>query len=361
MSSVGIALAERGVLPLSVLRYGVRRLLDARLREIETAPPMKDFIAMLEASPLAVETDAANEQHYEVPAMFFEHTLGPRLKYSGAYWPEHVSNLGAAEDAMLELTGKRAELEDGQDILELGCGWGSLTLHMARRFPNARITAVSNSASQRRHIESRAPANVRVVTADMRDFAPSGLFDRVVSVEMFEHMRNLPELMRRISGWLRPEGKLFVHVFCHRTHSYLFETEASDDWMGRYFFTGGMMPAYDLLPSMDADLRVEEQWAVDGTHYARTARAWRENLEAKRAAAMPVLDRTYGADAERWFQRWRLFFLACEELFGYREGSEWLVGHYRFTRRVDVPDRPGSSAEHEEARSPENQHAPHRA
>lgn len=358
MSSVGIALAERGLLPLAVLRYGVSRLLEARLREIAAGPQLQDFIAMLEASPLAVETDAANEQHYEVPAAFFELTLGPRLKYSGAYWPEHVSDLGAAEDAMLELTSSRAELEDGQDILELGCGWGSLTLHMARRFPNARITAVSNSASQRRHIERRAPANVRVVTADMREFAPSGRFDRVVSVEMFEHMRNLPELMRRISAWLRPEGKLFVHVFCHRTRSYLFETEASDDWMGRYFFTGGMMPAYDLLPAMDADLRVEEEWAVNGTHYARTARVWRENLEVKKPVVMPVLLETYGPDAERWFQRWRLFFLACEELFGYRKGSEWLVGHYRFTRRADASDRPDPSAEREEAHSPEDEHAP---
>jgi cyclopropane-fatty-acyl-phospholipid synthase len=332
LSSLGIALAERGLLPLAALRYGVRRLLDERLREIEAAPPLKEFVAVLEASPLAVETDAANAQHYEVPAAFFEHALGPKLKYSGAYWPEGVTDLAAAEDAMLEVTSRRAELEDGQEILELGCGWGSLTLHMAHRFPNAHITAVSNSASQRRHIESRAPSNVRVVTADMRTFGPTDRFDRVVSVEMFEHMRNLPELMRRISAWLVPEGKLFVHVFCHRTHSYLFETEASDDWMGRYFFTGGMMPAYDLLAEIDSPLALDERWVVDGTHYGKTARAWRENLEARRDAVMPVLEGCYGGEAKVWYNRWRLFFLACEELFGYRGGREWWVGHYRFER-----------------------------
>lgn len=333
MSGVGIALAERGLLPLSVLRYGVRQLLEARLREIDAAPPSPDFLAMLEASPLAVATDAANEQHYEVPAAFFEQTLGPKLKYSGAYWPEGVSDLATAEEAMLELTSQRAELEDGQEILELGCGWGSLTLHMARRFPKARITAVSNSASQRRHIEGQAPANVRVVTADMRDFEPTGHFDRVVSVEMFEHMRNLPELMRRISTWLVPDGKLFVHVFCHRTHSYLFETEASDDWMGRYFFTGGMMPAYDLLADIEGPLVLDDRWIVDGSHYGKTAEAWRENLEARRDEVMPVLESCYGKQADLWYHRWRLFFLACEELFGFRDGREWWVGHYRFERR----------------------------
>lgn len=334
MSGVGIALAERGLLPLAALRYGVRRLLETRLREIEAGPSRPDFLAMLEASPLAVDTDAANEQHYEVPAAFFEHTLGPNLKYSGAYWPEGVSDLGAAEEAMLELTSQRAELADGQEILELGCGWGSLTLHMARRFPNAGLTAVSNSASQRRHIEARAPANVRVVTADMRDFEPTGRFDRVVSVEMFEHMRNLPELLRRISTWLVPEGKLFVHVFCHRTQSYVFETEASDDWMGRYFFTGGMMPSYDLLADIEGPLTLDDRWVVDGTHYRKTAQAWRENLEARRDEVMPILEGCYGGEADLWYHRWRLFFLACEELFGYRNGREWWVGHYRFERRL---------------------------
>ena len=345
MSGVGIAFAERGLVPLPLLRRGIRGLLEDRLREAGESPGLEAFVRDLEDAPLAVDTQAANEQHYEVPAAFFERVLGPNLKYSGAYWPADVSELGDAEAAMLELTERRALLEDGQDILELGCGWGSLTLHMARRFPDARITAVSNSASQRAFIEARAPQNVRVVTADMRTFDPGAGFDRVVSVEMFEHMRNLPELLRRISGWLRPDGRLFVHVFCHKTLAYLFDTEGEDDWMGRYFFTGGMMPAFDLLPRLDQHMVVEESWPVNGVHYARTARAWRERLETRKTEVMPVLERTYGRDAPIWFHRWRLFFLACEELFGYREGEEWLVGHYRFRKR----------SEHQQAQAPDQE------
>lgn len=303
---------------------------------------------MLEDSPVAVDTDAANAQHYELPAAFYERALGPRLKYSGAYWPTGTTGLRDAEAAMLGLTCERAELADGQEILELGCGWGSLTLHMARALPRARITAVSNSSSQRRYIEARAPANVRVVTADMRTFDIGARFDRVVSVEMFEHMRNLPELLRRISGWLSVDGKLFVHVFCHRTSPYLFGTDAADDWMGRHFFTGGMIPSFDLLPSLQRDLTLEASWRVDGTHYQRTAEAWRKNLEAARDEVMPVLSEIYGADAETWFQRWRLFFLSCEELFGWARGGEWLVGHYRFTNRVP--------SEHEQDRRPQDEH-----
>jgi cyclopropane-fatty-acyl-phospholipid synthase len=339
VSGTAIGLAERGLLPLATLRLGIRALLRDRLSEASASHDLDAFVRMLQDSPVAVETDAANEQHYEVPAAFYQLALGPNLKYSGAYWPTGVDDLAGAETAMLELTCERAELADGQDILELGCGWGSLTLHMARAFPDARITAVSNSASQRRHIEAHAPDNVRVVTADMRDFDPEATFDRVVSVEMFEHMRNIPELLRRISGWLRADGKLFVHVFCHRHFAYLFDTDGDDDWMGRHFFTGGMMPSFDLLPSLQEHLAFETAWRVDGTHYQRTAEAWRLNLESSRDAVMPVLRETYGADAAVWYQRWRMFFLACEELFGYVNGEEWLVGHYRFRNRAASDQR----------------------
>jgi cyclopropane-fatty-acyl-phospholipid synthase len=285
--------------------------------------------------------EKANEQHYAVPPAFFELVLGRHLKYSSAFWPDGVDSLDEAERAMLELTAERAGLADGQEILELGCGWGSLTLYMARTYPNARITAVSNSAPQRRFIESRAPANVRIVTADMNDLVRSdggrlgGPYDRVVSVEMFEHMRNYRALLRRVRSWMRDDARLFVHVFCHRRFAYPFETEGADNWMGRWFFSGGIMPSFDLLSRFDEALTVEADWEVDGTHYERTARAWRENLEAREAEVMAVLRDTYGDDASRWFHRWRLFFLACEELFGYRGGSEWLVGHYRFRPRKD--------------------------
>jgi cyclopropane-fatty-acyl-phospholipid synthase len=332
--SIGIALAERGMIPLPGLRLGVRRLLRQRLRDAEGGPDVETFKRELESSPLAIATDEANEQHYEVPPKFFETVLGPHLKYSGAFWPDGTASLAEAEEAMLALTCERAGIEDGQDILELGCGWGSLTLFMARQFPGSRITAVSNSAPQRRFIESHAPANVQVITADMNDFDTESLFDRIVSVEMFEHMRNYRELLGRIRKWMRADARLFVHVFCHRKFAYPYETDGDDNWMGRHFFTGGIMPSLDLLPRFDEHLEAEEQWAVDGTHYSRTARAWRENLEARREKAMQILAETYGPDeAGRWYHRWRMFFLACEELFGYRDGSEWLVGHYRFAPR----------------------------
>jgi len=332
-ASLAIRLAERGLVPLPGLRLGVRALLSARLREASRGPGVDALARELAESPVALATREANEQHYEVPAAFYEMVLGPHLKYSSAYWPEGTRDLADAERRMLELTCERADLADGQDILELGCGWGSLTLHMARTYPNSRITAVSNSSGQRRFIESRAPANVRVITADMNEFDIDYRFDRVVSVEMFEHMRNYEVLLRRIRGWLGREGRLFVHVFCHRTFAYPFETDGAANWMGRHFFTGGLMPSFDLLPRFDRDMVVEAQWAVDGTHYSRTARAWRERLELYRAAVLRVLDETYGGDGVTWYQRWRLFFLACEELFGYAGGREWLVGHYRFAPR----------------------------
>ncbi len=333
MTSLGINLAERGLIPLPALRIGIRRLLAKRLLEAEQGPNVSALSSHLKESAIAVLPEKANEQHYEVPADFFELTLGPNLKYSSAYWPEGTASLSEAEEAMLRLTVQRADLADGQEILELGCGWGSLTLHMAQRFPNANITAVSNSAPQRRFIEARAPQNVRVITADMNELQLEQRFDRVVSVEMFEHMRNYRDLLHRICGWMKPDARLFVHVFCHRDYAYPFETEGDDNWMGRYFFTGGIMPSFDLFEHFDNDLFIEKDWRVSGTHYERTARAWRENLEKQRDPVMTVLKQSYGAEADRWFHRWRLFFLACEELFGYRGGSEWLVAHYLFAPR----------------------------
>ena len=332
--SLGVALAERGLVPLPGLRIGVRRLIRQRLADAAQGPDRSSFVQELERSPVALVPEKANEQHYEVAPDFFELVLGPRLKYSGAYWPSGVDSLSAAEEAMLDLTSARARLEDGQDVLELGCGWGSLTLWMARAFPHSRITAVSNSADQRRYIEARAPDNVRVITADINDLDLTGRFDRVVSVEMFEHMRNYRELLRRISGWMRPEAHLFVHVFCHDRYAYPYETEGADNWMGRHFFTGGIMPSFDLLPTFDRDVQLEAMWPVDGMHYSLTARSWRENLQQRRDEVMPVLERSYGLEADRWFHRWRLFFLSCEELFGYRGGTEWMVGHYLFSKRT---------------------------
>lgn len=339
-----LGLAERGLLPDALLRHGIRRECEDRLR-IESAGGLeaqaKRFaqrIEELRRSPLAIHTDAANRQHYEVPPKFFQLCLGKRLKYSCAYYPTGRETLDQAEEAMLALYGERAELADGQQILELGCGWGSLTLWMAERYPNARITAVSNSRPQREHIEAqcraRALYNVRVITCDVNRLSlDAAQFDRCVSIEMFEHMRNYEGLLRNIAQWLRPGGKLFVHIFAHATLMYPFETEGERNWMGRHFFTGGLMPASDTLLWFQNDLRLEQRWHVDGTHYERTSNHWLQNQDANRDAVMAVMRETYGeAGAALWYQRWRMFWMACAELFGYARGQEWLVAHYRFQR-----------------------------
>ena len=338
-----LGLAERGRLPDVLIRAGIRRLCAQRLRD-ETAGGQQAQSALLaqrlralRQGALAVHTDAANRQHYELPADFFRHCLGHRLKYSSCYYPTGTETLDQAEDAMLALYGERAALADGQDILELGCGWGSLTLWMAERYPNARITAVSNSHSQRQFIEARCAErglrNVRVITCDVNQLQlEPQAFDRCVSVEMFEHVRNHAALMCRIHDALRPGGALFVHIFVHRHLMYPFETQGEDNWMGRHFFTGGMMPSADLLLFFQDHLHLQERWLLDGTHYQRTANHWLAHHDAHRDEVMSVLRAAYGEAAPLWNQRWRMFWMACAELFGYRDGQEWLVAHYRFQR-----------------------------
>ncbi len=338
MTAPLIALAERGLVPDAAIRFGIRRLLASRLAEERRRSDVETLVTELADGPVAVHTDTANAQHYEVPAAFFAAILGPRMKYSSALWPPGTESLAAAEEAMLALTAARAGVADGMDVLDLGSGWGSFALWSAERFPNARIVAVSNSASQRAFVTERARAlglaNVEAVTADVNVFHTERSFDRVVSVEMFEHVRNHAALMRRIAHWLKPGGRLFVHVFCHRELAYRFETDRRSDWMGRTFFTGGIMPSEDLLARFQDDLRLLSRWRVGGTHYARTLEAWLARLDASRDLVDEVLADCYGAAAARvWAQRWRIFLMACAELFGTRGGTEWVVAHYLFGRR----------------------------
>ena len=343
MISKLIELAEKGIIPDYFIRQGIVRNCENRLNNenvsnIEKVSFKKQsWIQQMKESPIALVPEKANEQHYEVPPAFFENVLGKHLKYSSGYWPDGVNSLDESEESMLELSFERAQLTDGDSILELGCGWGSLTCFMASKLPNSKITAVSNSKDQKEHILNRCKNqgldNIEVITADMNDFETKDKYDRVVSIEMFEHMRNYKKLLSKISSWLNDDGKLFIHIFTHQSVVYPFENQGEADWMAREFFSGGMMPSHDLLLHFQDDLIIDDVWSMSGTHYEKTSLAWVNKMDANKDSIMKIFLKTYGDDAKLWFQRWRIFFMSCEKLFGYNNGSEWGVSHYRFNKR----------------------------
>ena len=345
MSTIDDLLAK-DILPDALIRMGIRSRLKGTLAPFEKLnceerqELVMQHVRELKESPIAIATDEANEQHYELPTAFFEKCLGPHMKYSSGYWDPGVTDIETSEARMLKLTCERAGIVDGDRILELGCGWGSLTLWMAKEFPNSKITAVSNSRTQRQHIEAKAAerglTNVEIRTVNMITYEGEGesVFDRVVSVEMFEHMKNYEDLLARISGWLKPTGTLFVHIFTHREYAYHYEAKDESDWMALYFFTGGQMPSDDLLLYFQSDLKIDEHWQVSGSHYQKTSEAWLTRMDAASAELKPLIAETYGeADAKKWWVWWRCFYMACAELWGYKGGDEWVVSHYRFTNR----------------------------
>lgn len=346
ISTAAIALAEAGKIPDYLLSYGIERACAQRLKEVQfqyaddPQGELSRFIAQLESSPIAEATHEANEQHYELPPEFFGLILGPRRKYSGCEWSSGVTTLEEAELGALKTVAERAGIREGQRILELGCGWGSLCLYLAEQFPGSEIVSISNSSGQRKYIESQCIArkisNLTVITKDINDFQPEGKFDRIVTIEMLEHVRNYAALFTRIRDWLNSEGRLFVHVFRHKDYAYLFETEGSQNWMGRHFFTGGVMPSHNLLIKAQNSLEILQTWQVNGTNYALTADAWLDNMTRNRSLLLPILAKRYGSGEEKiWFQRWRMFFIACRELFGFAEGTEWGVSHYLFRKKEE--------------------------
>lgn len=357
--SQAVKLVEFNLVPDPPIRAGIRYLLSSRATESSPASAedyydrLSSFVKHLSSMPVAIKTQDANEQHYEVPTQYFLTVLGKNLKYSSCLYTPAIDKLNqksstaaaaldAAEEAMLALCTERADLQDGQHILELGCGWGSWCLYNAAKFPRSRITAVSNSQTQKQHIDAAAKKqglkNLTVITADMNDFKPpeGQLYDRVVSVEMFEHMKNYKTLLHRVASWLNTGGKLFVHIFVHNKGlPYHYEVNGEDDWMTKYFFSGGTMPSMDLLLHFQQDLALERQWYVNGKHYSKTLEAWLKKHDAAKTEVMAMFDTCYGGSAEalKWFVRWRLFYLACSELFNYENGERWGVGHYVFVKQ----------------------------
>lgn len=342
-----IKVLENGYMPDPITRLGIRSLVKQRLNESSknTANDpqyLKNYAQKLKQSPLAIMTDTANKQHYEVPTDFYNLSLGRHKKYSSCYWDQNTKTLEEAEQKALDLSIEHAGVVDGMRVLELGCGWGSLSLELAKRFPHSAITAVSNSKTQKAYIDHQASerglTNLTVLTRDLGlesnyDFGAEK-FDRVMSIEMMEHLRNYELFFKKVAPSIKEDGKFFIHIFTHKNAPYFFETEGEDNWMGKYFFSGGQMPARDLFDEFNNDLIVEKKWDWNGDHYSKTLEAWLDNTDQEKTRVLSMFKKTYGEGAEViWYNRWRVFFMSCSELFKYNKGEEWGVTHYLMSKK----------------------------
>ncbi|AOP36654.1 cyclopropane-fatty-acyl-phospholipid synthase [Leptospira tipperaryensis] len=337
-------LMEKDIFPHWLIRFRIRQLLKQRLKDEDKGSLEKnqkhlmEYVNSLKKSPIAIHTGAANEQHYEVPSEFFKLVMGKHMKYSSGFWETENTSFDESERKMLEITCERAQIENGMSVLDLGCGWGSLSLYMAEKFPKSSITGVSNSKSQKKFIDGEAKKrglkNLTILTADMNEFKIAKKFDRLVSVEMLEHMKNYERLFEKFSGFLKPKGLFFVHIFTHHKFAYAFDVIDDTDWMSKYFFTGGQMPSHDLFLYFQKDFQIQNQWVVNGSHYAKTSEAWLNGMVQNKDQVRKILSETYGADqAIKWFVYWKVFFMACAELWKFRNGEEWIVSHYLFSKR----------------------------
>jgi cyclopropane-fatty-acyl-phospholipid synthase len=344
LNNLLIRAVEFGLFPDFIVRYGIRLLLRKRLYQIHSfnceyaGEIQANMVSKMLNSPIAVNTNSANEQHYEVSDGFYQQILGDRYKYSCCFWESNNDCLDDAEIKALEITCRRANIQDGMKVLDLGCGWGSLSLWVAEHYPNCSVTSVSNSVSQHSFISKQAIDkklnNIQVIVADMNDFDIDCQFDRIVSLEMFEHMKNYQKLYQKVSGWLLDEGLFFMHIFCHKSSPYEFIDKGPNDWMSRYFFTGGIMPSDDLPLFFQEDLVIQKRWRWNGEHYAKTSNAWLEAMDAKKKTLIPIIEDVYGVDdSKKWWQRWRIFFMSCAELFAFNNGQEWYVSHYLFRKQ----------------------------
>lgn len=335
---------ERNLLPDPVIRRLTRLLLASRLRsgyksssDLQLSDLLR-FIHSLKEMPIAIQTDKPKVQHYELPTSFFKLVLGSNMKYSCCYFPAASKSLEEAEAAMLELYCERAQIKDGHTILDVGCGWGSLSVHIANKYKNCKVTGICNSTTQKAYIEERCRElqleNVEIIVADISTFEMDASFDRIFSIEMFEHMKNYQALLKKISLWMKEDSLLFVHHFCHKTFSYHYEDTSEDDWITRYFFTGGTMPAANLLLYFQDDVSVVNHWLVNGMHYAKTSEEWLKRMDKNHCSITPIMEETYGkASATKWTAYWRTFFIAVAELFAYNNGEEWMVAHFLFKKK----------------------------